>query len=224
MSVKKPAFIVVEGCNGTGKSETARHLATLLGAHTFHFPPKFNELRASMGLDTAMPQIPRLHYYLAACLHLSNLVLDVLEDGGWVVCDRYVAAPLSLIAADGGLDPAVIDAQFGGIRSWLLDVDVTLVLEARHQVAVERLVRRRKVLGSPATPVERRCENKSFYERRERFLRRYARMVGPVVTMDTSDLQQAEMLDVAAAMVSERTPWVETKDSRGASLLVQGSG
>src|SRR5437763_10665397 len=89
-----PKFLVIEGCNGVGKSTITEYLSDRLGASTFHYPPEFVSFRRDVHLDESVAPLPRVAYYLAATLHLSDLVRAQLKQSH-VVCDRYLASPRS---------------------------------------------------------------------------------------------------------------------------------
>src|SRR5437763_17192727 len=84
-------FLVIDGCNGVGKSTITGYLSVRVGASSFHYPPKFVSFRRDVHLDELAPR-PRLVYYLAATLHLSDLVRAQLTQSH-VICDRYLASP-----------------------------------------------------------------------------------------------------------------------------------
>src|SRR5207244_1793968 len=67
-------FLVIEGCNGVGKSTIVEYLCARVGASSFHYPPTFVSFRREVHLDESVAPLPRLAYYLAATLHLSDLV------------------------------------------------------------------------------------------------------------------------------------------------------
>jgi len=181
-----PSFLVVEGTNGTGKTTVAAALTEWLGAVAFHFPPEFARFREEAGLDRGMAPTPRLAYYLAGTLHLSSLVDDELAAGRPVVCDRYAAAPLSALEADGALPPGELEAWMAMVRPHLRRPDLTLLLTAEHAVAAERIGWR---AGADLTPIESRSvSSPEWYRRRAEALRRHAATTGPVAELDTSAL------------------------------------
>ena len=91
-------FLVIDGCNGVGKSTITGYLSVRVGASSFHYPPKFVSFRRDVHLDELAPR-PRLVYYLAATLHLLDLLRAQLTQSH-VICDRYLASPLSLMIAE----------------------------------------------------------------------------------------------------------------------------
>jgi thymidylate kinase len=192
---------VVEGSNGTGKSTVVADLAARAGAVTFHYPDAFVRFRADVRLDEAVRPVARLHYYLAATLHLSDLVVDALARGP-VVCDRYLAGPASLLDAEEAIPAADVDALVETIRPRLVRPDLTLLLVTRPEVATarvqDRAVRERSGVLSP---VERRSVDPGFRRRRDAALRRHAAGLGPVTEVDTTDLDPSAMLAAAWAEV-----------------------
>src|ERR1700744_3412006 len=96
-------FLVIEGCNGVGKTTIVEFLRSRTGASSFHYPPEFIRFRREVHLDESLAPLPRLAYYLAATLHLSGLVRDQLKRTH-VICDRYLASPLSLMIAQSAIE------------------------------------------------------------------------------------------------------------------------
>src|SRR6478736_4564299 len=96
-------FLVIEGCNGVGKSTITEYLCARTGASSFHYPPEFVSFRRDVHLDESVAPLPRLAYYLAATLHLSDLVRAQLTQSH-VICDRYLASPLSLMIGESAIE------------------------------------------------------------------------------------------------------------------------
>jgi thymidylate kinase len=202
-----PGFVVIEGNNGTGKTTVAEGLAAQGGAVRFHFPTVFGRFRREAGLDEGMDPLPRLAYYLAATVHLSSLVEAEVADGRAVVCDRYLAAPLSLLVADGSLDDDEVCRLSEPFVASLARPRATLLLVAGHAVATARILRRAaERTGGRLTPVERSTvESPGFFAAREAALRRHASRVGPVVELDTTALTAEDVLPAAQeALASPR--------------------
>src|SRR6476646_3724278 len=100
-------FLVIEGCNGVGKTTITEYLVARLGASSFHYPPEFVSFRRDVHLDQSVAPLPRLVYYLAATLHLSDLVRAQLAQSH-VICDRYLASPLSLMIGESAIEEAKV--------------------------------------------------------------------------------------------------------------------
>src|SRR6266853_4976687 len=122
-------FLVIEGCNGVGKSTITEYLSARLGASTFHYPPEFVSFRRDVHLDESVAPLPRVAYYLAATLHLSDLVRAQLKQSH-VVCDRYLASPLSLMIAESAIEETEACRLLEPFLSYLCVPDVTLLLTA----------------------------------------------------------------------------------------------
>lgn len=196
------AFVVVEGVNGAGKSTLVERLAGALGAASFHFPPEFVRFRQAARLDERVGGRARLGYYLGATVHLAELVTVARGDGP-VVCDRYLAAPLSLLEADGSLAPAELERLVGPWLETLPRPDVTLLLAVPHAIAASRLHHR---LGTEPTPVEARTlASPAFVAARERALARWSERLGPVATVDAAGPAEATF-DAAWAAIAAIHP------------------
>jgi thymidylate kinase len=193
--------VVVEGSNGTGKSTVVSDLAARTRAAAFHYPEAFVRFRAEALLDEAVRPVARLQYYLAATLHLSDLVADALERGP-VVCDRFLAGPASLLEAEEALPPADLEAMVGTVLPRLVRPDVTLLLVARPEVASSRVrARADRERSGALSPVERRSIDPTFRRRRDAALRRHASSLGAVAKLDTTELDPSTMLAEAWTLV-----------------------
>jgi thymidylate kinase len=185
-------FLVIEGCNGVGKSTIARELSLRLGAACFHYPPEFYRFRQEVELDLRVAPMPRLLYYLAATLHLADLIRAELACRP-VICDRYMASPLSLLIAGAILAEEEVCRIIQPFEPYLCVADLTLLLRADHAVAQDRI---RSRLGDRTvmTPTERQVlESAEFFCRREAALRRQAQRLGPMIELDTTELELADM-------------------------------
>ncbi|MBA3551571.1 MAG: hypothetical protein H0W27_01705 [Actinobacteria bacterium] len=200
-------FIVVDGNTGTGKSTVARSLAARLDAALFHYPAPFVRFRDDARLDSQLEALPRLLYYLAATVHLSDLVGAELARGRSVVCDRYLAAPLSLLAADGSLAEGDLQRWTELIEPSLRRPDLTLILVSSHAAAAARLTDSSRASGAAATPLTeiqgRTVRSPKFFFRRQAALFRFAVRLGPVAELDTTSLGPEEMRLAAFRLVDE---------------------
>src|SRR5690348_1593586 len=131
-------FLVIEGCNGVGKSTVTEYLCGRLGAAQFHYPPEFVRFRGNVRLDESVAPLPRLVYYLAATLHLSDLVRAQLPRRH-VVCDRYLASPISLMISESAIEEAEASRLMEPLLSYLCIPDLTLLLRAEHAAASTRI-------------------------------------------------------------------------------------
>jgi thymidylate kinase len=196
-------FLVIEGCNGVGKSTIAKYLSARAGASTFHYPPEFVSFRRDVHLDESVAPLPRLVYYLAATLHLSDLVRAQLKRSH-VICDRYLASPLSLMIAESAIEETEARNLIEPFASYLRIPDLTLLLTGEHAVASAR-IHSRSVKSGMLTPVARRMlESEEFFHKRENACRRVATRLGPVVELDTTNLSLEEMCNSAWLLLAPK--------------------
>jgi len=199
-------FLVIEGCNGVGKSTIADYLSARASALSFHYPPEFVRFRRDVGLDESLAPLPRLTYYLAATLHLSDLVRAQLTQSH-VICDRYLASPLSLMMAEAAIDETAAWKLLEPFASYLCKPEVTLLLTAEHAVASAR-IKNRSVRSGMLTPVARRIlESEEFFQRRENACRQIAMRLSVVLELDTTNLSAEEMCNSAWSLLAPRINW-----------------
>ena len=199
-------FLVIEGCNGVGKSTITEYLSARTGALSFHYPPEFVRFRRDLRLDQCLEPVPRLAYYLAATLHLSDLVRAQLTKGH-VVCDRYLASPLSLMIGESAIEEVEARRLTEAFGPYLRMPDLILLLTAKHAVASAR-IHNRSVKSGKLTPVAKRMlESEEFFYKRENASRRFAMGLAPVVELDTTNLAVEEMCNSAWSILAPKLNW-----------------
>lgn len=163
---RAPRFITLEGGEGAGKSTQAKLLADALCARGIPVlrtrepggSPGAERLRALLlsGEIAWSPQAETLLHFAARAEHVAKTIRPALAAGLWVVCDRFYDSTMAYQGHGQGADQALIQAQIDllGIRP-----DLTLVLDARADVASERLRKR----GGDADRYER--ESAAFHAR-----------------------------------------------------------
>src|SRR5689334_17480379 len=194
-------FVVIEGCNGVGKSTITEYLSSRIRAATFHYPPEFVTFRRDVHLDEDLAPLPRLAYYLAGTLHLSDLVRAQLKQSH-VICDRYLASPLSLMIGESAIEEAEACRLVEPFASYLCVPDVTLLLTAKHHVASARIHSRSIKSGKLTAVARRMLESKEFFEKREYVSRRLATQLGQVLELDTTSLSADEMCNCAWSLLA----------------------
>jgi thymidylate kinase len=196
-------FIVIEGCNGVGKSTITEYLCARVGAASFHYPPEFVSFRRDVDLDERVAPLPRLVYYLAATLHLSDVVRAQLKRSH-VICDRYLASPLSLMIGDSEIEETEAWRRVEPFLSYLCTPDLTLLLSAEHTVASARINDRSRESGK-LTPVARRMlESEELFYKRQDASRRWAMRLSPIVELDTTNLSPKEMCSSAWSLLAPK--------------------
>lgn len=199
-------FVVIEGCNGVGKSTIVEYLCARLGAATFHYPPEFVSFRREVHLDESVAPLPRLVYYLAATLHLSDLVRAQLERSH-VFCDRYLASPLSLMIAQSAIEESEACHRVEPFLSHLPRPDVTLLLTAEHSVASARINKRSRDSGKLTPVAQRVLQSEEFFYARQDASRRWAMRLGPLLELDTTKLSREEMCNSAWSLLALKLSW-----------------
>jgi thymidylate kinase len=199
-------FLVIEGCNGVGKSTITEYLCGRLGATAFHYPPEFVSFRDKVHLDESVAPVPRLIYYLAATLHLSDLVRAQLTRSH-VVCDRYLASPISLMIGESAIQETEASRLTESFLSYLCMPDLTLLLTAEYAAASARINSRSRESGK-LTPVARRIlESEAFFLKRQDASRRWAMRLGPVLELDTTNLSPEDMCNSAWSSLTPTLNW-----------------
>ena len=199
-------FLVIEGCNGVGKSTVTEDLCARVGASSFHYPPEFVSFRRSLRLDECLAPLPRLAYYLAATLHLSDLVRTQLTQGH-VICDRYLVSPLSLMIGESAIKESEAHRLTEPFESYLCMPDLILLMTAEHSTASAR-IHERSLKSGMLTPVaQRMIESKEFFLKRENACRRLAMRLGPFVELDTTNLSPEEMCNSVWSLLAPKLNW-----------------
>ncbi|APH59414.1 Thymidylate kinase [Granulibacter bethesdensis] len=141
-------FITLEGGEGAGKSTQTRAIAEAL---------------ESLGIRTLVTREPggtegaeqlrslllygpdwdglaeTLLHFAARAQHVARTIRPALEQGIWVLCDRYYDSTMAYQGYCQGADRQRIAA----LSAWLgLDPEVTLVLDAPVEASVQRLATR----------------------------------------------------------------------------------
>jgi len=140
-------FISLEGIEGAGKSTLARTLETALrerglSALVTREPggsPLAEQLRTLMlerGPERITPAAETLLMFAARSIHVENRIRPALQQGYWVICDRFSDATRAYQGAGRGVDNALIETLAGVVhrdlwpqRTLLLDLPVEKGLE-----------------------------------------------------------------------------------------------
>jgi len=145
-------FITVEGIEGTGKSTNIEFLTSLIEARGISVfctrepggTPMAERIRQLL-LDhdqEPLPEIAELLLFFASrSLHLRNTIIPALEEGQWVVCDRFTDASRAYQGSGRGLDMDRIER----LAEWVqdgLEPDLTLLLDAPAEIGMRRTAER----------------------------------------------------------------------------------
>ncbi len=145
-------FITFEGGEGAGKSTQARILCQRL--NRVQIPVEltrepggspFSEAIRGVLLDPSLAHRSELAelmmFYAARADHLERRILPALEEGTWVICDRFSDSTRAYQGAAGGLDSALID-EFDRIVVGDNAPRLTIILDVDPEVGARRAIRR----------------------------------------------------------------------------------
>jgi dTMP kinase len=194
-------FITIEGSEGVGKSTNIEFISNYLKSKDI----TTIETREPGGTKTAeeirrvllntegetVPEIAELLLFFAArSFHIENLIKPAINQGHYVICDRFSDATIAYQGYGRGFDVKDINI----IAAWLqkkLQPDLTILLDAPAEIGMQRAKNR----GS----IDRmETEDISFYERvRQGYLELANEHKDRFVVIDASQslkLVQAEIL------------------------------
>lgn len=133
------AFIVFEGCEGSGKSTQAKGLAQTLasaGHETIAtrepggspIGEKVRAILLDVGGAPLGPRAETLLFAAARADHVASIILPALERGAIVVCDRFVDSSLAYQGVGRGLGFASV-GRVNGFATAGLVPDLTFILD-----------------------------------------------------------------------------------------------
>lgn len=178
-------FITVEGIEGVGKSTNMDYIRGYLEERGHEVvmtrEPGGTELAEKIRallltpMDEAMADMTELLLIFAArAQHLAQVIRPALEQGSWVLCDRFTDATYAYQGGGRGMDQKAISVLETLVQGDLRP-DLTLILDLSPEQGLAR-ARQRAALDR----FER--ETIAFFERvREDYLQRAAARPGAVV-------------------------------------------
>ena len=148
----KPLFITVEGIEGAGKSSNIAFAENLLRSHGHDVlltrepggTPLGEELRELLlgHRHDGMHDLTELLLMFAArAEHLHGKILPALEDGKWVICDRFTDATYAYQGGGRQLDTSAI-ATLENLVQENRRPDLTLLLDLPVETGLARAAKR----------------------------------------------------------------------------------
>lgn len=182
-------FITLEGLDGAGKSTHLPWLAGLLESRGISVRATREPGGTGIGetlrglllhsAQTLHPETEALLMFAARREHLDKIILASLDDGAWVLCDRFTDASYAYQAGGSG----VAWEKIAALESWVqgsLQPDLTLYFDVSPELAKART-------GSVRTPDRYEQEREAFHERvRDAYLRRVQQHPGRIRLIDAS--------------------------------------
>lgn len=186
-------FITLEGGEGTGKSTQIQRLVSRLaqeGIETLATrepggSPKAERLRDLILGGAVAPLGPvaeTLAFAAARIDHVDVTIKPALEDGCYVICDRFMDSTRAYQGALGNVDIRLID-QLEQIAVGSVRPDLTIILDLDPDVGMKRANQRR----ASGTPDRFEAEDIAFHKKvREAFLAIAASQPDRCVVIDAS--------------------------------------
>jgi len=142
-------FITIEGSEGTGKSTALKFIeAYLIEAKKNYIltrepggTPIAEQIRQLLLMpnaqETMAPETELLLMFACRVQHIQQVILPALEEGKWVVCDRFIDASFAYQGGGRGID----EKRIAWLENWLLPTlrpDLTLLLDTPVSIGLER--------------------------------------------------------------------------------------
>ncbi len=163
---KRGKLITVEGVDGAGKSTHLPYIETLLRQNGCEVQvtrepggtPFAEKLRALVLAEPMAPVAETLLMFAARADHVQKLIAPALEQGRWVLCDRFTDATLAYQGAGKGISSELIERLAESTHPGLRP-DRTLIFDCPYEVARDRLRKARKALD------RFELENRAFFDK-----------------------------------------------------------
>lgn len=169
----KNRFIVFEGLDGAGKSTLIQLFKAELEKHqqmvTVTREPGGTEMGEELrqillrkDKEAPAPRTELLLYEAIRAQHVEHLIRPKLEQGHWVLCDRFTASSVAFQA--GGRQIAEAEVQWlNAFATNNLFPEVTILLDLTYDEALSRQSQRFQSKGEKADRME--SEARDFHER-----------------------------------------------------------
>ena len=145
-------FIVFEGIEGCGKTTqirmagkylTAQGVPSLLTEEPGGTPlgKKIREMLLNVGPCPIFPRAELLLFLAARAQHVKDVIAPALEQGKWVLCDRFRDATLAYQGYGRGLDIGIIK-RLHDFSAAALIPGLTLILDLPAEAGLQRALNR----------------------------------------------------------------------------------
>lgn len=150
--MKPGLFITLEGGEGVGKSTNLQFMQDWLQSRNIQISvtrepggtelaEKIRALLLEQHQESLTEQAELLLVFAARAQHLQHLILPALQQGRWVLCDRFTDATYAYQGGGRGLDIQMISMLENTVQGSLRP-DLTLLLDAPVATGMQRASKR----------------------------------------------------------------------------------
>ena len=141
-------FLTIEGAEGVGKSTNIEVIKRHLDDQKINYlvtrepggtllAEKIRELLLSVNDDSPVELCELLLVFSARAQHIEKVIKPALEEGTWVVCDRFTDATYAYQGGGRGLSTDLI-AELENMVQGELRPDLTIILDLDPDTGLER--------------------------------------------------------------------------------------
>jgi dTMP kinase len=174
--MKRGRFITLEGGEGVGKSTNLQYIQQLLLEQQLdvvvtrepggtELAEKIRQLLLETHAETITEKAELLLVFAARAQHIQHVILPALQQGRWVLSDRFTDATYAYQGGGRGMDTQTIAWLESSVQGDLRP-DLTLLLDAPLDIGMSRAQQRGKLDRFES-------EQRDFFERvRQAYLKR----------------------------------------------------
>lgn len=209
--MKRGKFIVFEGGEGAGKSTQINTLASLLQDSNIGFlqtrepgGTEVGERIRDVLLDKTLPGMHSdtelLLMFAARAEHLQHKILPALDEGKWVICDRFTDASY----AYQGYGRGIALERIEHLEQWVqqgIQPDLVIILDLEVEAGLKRVSLR----GDTDRFEEEKVE---FFEKvRTGYLKRAEQYPERYLVLDAAETQKQVATQLTDALQSKLLEW-----------------
>ena len=198
--VYKGRFITIEGGEGAGKSTNIDFIKNLLSDKGYELlltrepggtplAEKIRELLLDKNETAIHSDTELLLMFAARAQHLHEVILPALQNGVWVICDRFTDATYAYQGGGRGID----EARIAALETWVqaeVRPDLTIILDLPVEIGLKRA-------GERSEPDRFESEDVKFFNRvRETYLARAAQNPSHYAVIDAGQDISAVQADI----------------------------
>ncbi len=203
--MKRGRFITLEGGEGVGKSTNLQYIQQLLLEQQLdvvvtrepggtELAEKIRQLLLETHAETITEKAELLLVFAARSQHIQHVILPALQQGRWVLSDRFTDATYAYQGGGRGMDMQTIAWLESSVQGDLRP-DLTLLLDAPLDIGMSRAQQRGKLDRFES-------EQRDFFERvRQAYLKRAGqdqqryKIIDAGLTLNEVQLQIKQALD-----------------------------